>query len=111
MKTVIALLALAGSLVLPNAYARDEGTWDSTRAHVQPREQRHETSVGRTEHRWDSTRAHVQAQEDSESNTLSSGGDRWDSTRSKPPRTDDRRRAAQRSAPLICACLANDQLA
>lgn len=85
-KQTIALIALAGSLtLLSSAYARDEGAWDSTQAHVQTTQaqQTEARAFDRADNRWDSTRAYVPQRAASEQQVRRTRGDaeKWDSTR------------------------------
>lgn len=113
-KIWIALAAAVAGVVIPlAAQARDEGAWDSTRAHVQVQERKDGVQVGRTDDRWDSTRNNVWVLEADEYTQLPlAGTEQWDSTRRVQPlprqRTSSEPRRADNGSPLICACLATD---
>jgi hypothetical protein len=119
-KIWIALAAAVAGVIIPvAAQARDEGAWDSTRAHVQVQERKDTVQVGRADDRWDSTRNNVRAalESDAYTHVPFATTEQWDSTRrvrpSQPPqRTSSEPRRADNGSPLICACLvADDRLA
>lgn len=118
-KIWIALAAAVAGVIIPvAAQARDEGAWDSTRAHVQVQERRDTVQVGRADDRWDSTRNNVRNLEsDAYTQVPFATTEQWDSTQrgqssQRLQRTASEPRRADNGGPLICACLvADDRLA
>lgn len=116
-KIWIALAAAAAGFIVPVvAQAREEGAWDSTRAHVQAVERNDDVAVGRDEGRWDSTRSHVADHKTDTYAAAPGATEQWDSTRRVPLQQQRRVSSgeAQQTAggadPLICACRTIDDV-